>query len=140
MATYKSPYSNEKRKNTRIPIKFLLLIDISPNVDPNVIFEGDLLNISEGGVLVQLRDFKIARYIKPLEKFPPNSEEIVSKQLREYKVWLNFTLPGVDYRIKTPARIVRAEKNFRLAMQYLEIPEEAHKLIKDYIESEKETV
>lgn len=139
MTSYKSPYSGERRKHTRTPVKFLLLIDISPNFDPNVVFEGNVLNISEGGVLIQLSDFQISKYVKPLEEMPLSSTETISQKLKDYKVWLNFILPDQDDRIKALSRIVRAEENYCLAMQFLEISDESRKLIRDYIESEKET-
>ena len=109
----------ERRKHIRVPVKFLPLIDISPNENPNLIFEGNIVEISEGGVLIQLPDFEIANFIPPLKS--PSLISSESEKLKNYKFWLNFSLPPKDNRIKALAQLIRVQEHFQLAMRFLEI-------------------
>jgi len=126
--------AEERRKHIRVPVKFLPLVDISPNQDPKILFSGTIVEICEGGVLLQLPDFEIAEYIHPLRNHPLSPLDVA--KLKEYEVWLNFSLPEQEHRIKVLARILRAEKDYHLALQFLDLSQADQKRVQEFVDKE----
>ncbi len=120
----------ERRKYTRVPVKLLPLVNISPNQDPQVLFQGNIVEISEGGALVQLRDLEIANYIPTLKDLPKDSP----LPLHGDFLWLYFSLPHQKIPIKTSAELIRVQDQCQLALQFLDLPDPDRKQIRKFVD------
>ena len=126
----------ERRKYLRVPVKFLPLIDISSNDDPQLIFQGNIFEISEGGVLIKLPNIDITKYTPTVKQTTLTPEGLY--KLWEYKVWLNFALPQQINRIKVQAQLMRVStnpQNYQLALKFLEVPDSERESIRDFVNS-----
>ena len=129
-------FQKERRKHLRVPVKFLPLIDISPNDDPKLIFQGNIVEISEGGLLIQLPNLDISSYIPPVKQTPLTPEGLY--KLWEFKVWLNFSLPQHKNRIKVQAQLMRVSnraESHQLALKFLDITSPERETIRDFVNS-----
>lgn len=126
------PPIGELRKHVRVPVKLYPVVNIRPAKDSHSIFNGNIIEISEGGVLIHLQNFDIASYISPLKEypFPPSA----AAMLKEYKLWLQFTLPEQYVQIKTLAQPVHAQNQYHLAFQFLHLSDPDRKKIKEFVD------
>jgi hypothetical protein len=129
------PPIGELRKHVRMPVKLYPEVNIRPAKDSQGIFTGNIIEISEGGVLIQLQNFDIASYVSPLKEYPfPPS---LAATLKEYKLWLQFTLPEQYVQIKALAQPVHAQNNYHLAFQFIHLPDSDRKRIREFVLSKK---
>jgi c-di-GMP-binding flagellar brake protein YcgR len=125
----KNGVKEERRKYTRVPVKLLPLVNISPNQDPKILFQGNIVEISEGGALIQLSNLDIAHYFPTLKEVSKNS----SPTLRGNFLWVYFSLPHQKSRIKISAEIIRVQDSYQLALQFLNLPDSDRKQIREFV-------
>jgi ERCC4-type nuclease len=125
--------ADNRRKHVRVPVRFFPLVNISPNENPKIIFQGTIIQISEGGVLIEYSSLELADYILPLKK--QHISLIDKDQLKKYKVWMIFELPPIMTKIKALGQIIRADGDNRLALEFMDIAYIERKRIKDFVSS-----
>lgn len=128
-----STVQNERRKHTRVPVKLLPLVNISPNQDPKIIFQGNIVEISEGGALIQLSNMDIAHYLPSLKEFSGSSSKPALQAIRGQFLWLHFLLPYQKSYIKTSAELIRVQDQYQLALHFLDLPDPDRKRIKEFV-------
>jgi c-di-GMP-binding flagellar brake protein YcgR len=131
-------FSN-RRQFTRIPARFVVMMKLDIKNLADYAIDAEIINISEGGMLLELRD------IRSPEKGA--KDELISfffsnLQLHEQLLWLQFRLPNnpaVIQVISKPVWIDKSEDPEKdsgfclLGVQYTKVPKEAQLAISQFI-------
>jgi c-di-GMP-binding flagellar brake protein YcgR len=130
---------SDRRQYTRIPTRFVVMMKLDIKNLADYAIDAEIINISEGGMLLELRD------IQSPEKGSQNehiSFFFSNLQLHEQLLWLQFRLPNnpvVNQVIAKPVWIEKPEEREKdsgfclLGVQYTKVPKEAQQAISQFI-------
>ena len=127
----------ERRQFTRIPARFVVMMKLDIKNLADYAIDTEIINISEGGMLLELRDIKSPETGTQNEKI---SFFFSNLQLHEQLLWLQFRLPNNPTVIQAIAKPVwieeppDAESGFcLLGVQYTQLIPETQRAIMRYI-------
>jgi c-di-GMP-binding flagellar brake protein YcgR len=130
---------SDRRQYTRIPARFVVMMKLDIKNLADYAIDAEIINISEGGMLLELRDFQ--------SKEKGANNELISLffsslQLHEQLLWMQFRLPNnpaVLQVISKPVWVEKPEKQEEnsgfclLGVQYTKVPKEAQQAISQFI-------
>ncbi|MDI6783364.1 MAG: PilZ domain-containing protein [bacterium] len=127
----------ERRQFTRIPTRFIVMMKLDIKHLADYAIDAEIINISEGGMLLELRDIKSPETGTQNGKI---SFFFSNLQLHEQLLWLQFRLPNIANVVQAIAKPVWIEKPAAansgfclLGVQYTQLMPEAQMAITRYI-------
>jgi c-di-GMP-binding flagellar brake protein YcgR len=127
----------ERRQFTRIPARFVVMMKLDIKNLGDYAIDTEIINISEGGMLLELRDIQSSETGTQHEKIAAFYSNL---QLHEQLLWLQFRLPDNPMVIQTIAKPVWKEiptgskgEVYLLGIQYTRLFPEAQQAISRFI-------
>lgn len=127
---------NEKRKHVRIPAQFAILMKLDAEQFPNYTMEAEVINISEGGVLMTLPDHRNNNTDPKNQNYSFYYGDL---QFESFMSWLQFSIPTSKEPIRVLGKPVWISKpgdhsqQCLLAMQFTHISSEDQSKINNFI-------
>jgi len=127
----------ERRQFTRIPARFVVMMKLDIKHLADYAIDTEIINLSEGGMLLELRD------IKTLQTDSQNSKVAAfysSLLLQDQLLWLQFRLPDNPIVIQVIAKVAWKEQPSGsenciclLGVQFTQLTPETQRAISRYI-------